>query len=93
MKVVSNNNYQVYTSFRNKESYIKAQAKREKLWEQTHFLDDIGTLGLCSGLLCKTFSQTSKTKNFIGNSFLIVGIIAILVAMIKRAVLARKIEN
>lgn len=80
-------------NFRDKESYKKAQLKRDKLWEQTRLLDDIGTLGLCGGLFCQTFTQSSKTKKIIGNSFLVVGILATLAGMTKRTILAHKIKE
>ena len=50
-------------NFKNNTDYQKTMIKREKLWQQTQALDDIGTLCLLGGLLLSPDINIVVSKN------------------------------
>lgn len=83
---------------KNHTDYRKAMSKREKLWQQTQTLDEVGTLCLLSGLLLgPNVSILSKNKTpkvqYFDKILLSIGAIAVFAAMIKRAVIAKNIKD
>ena len=86
-------------NFKNNTDYQKTMIKREKLWQQTQALDDIGTLCLLGGLLLSPDINIVVSKNktpkikYYDRILFGIGAIAVFAAMIRRNILANKIKD